>query len=359
MGSAELDIRIFPASPPRRIAFSSGLARALKEDVARYDVIHVHSLYLYPQFAAYRAALREGVPYVVSVHGMLDPWLRQQGRTQKVLADYLWQSSMLASASRLVFGADREASLARDIAADAPRVVVPLPIDWRSFGGLPSPDDFRHNRLGGFGGKLILFMGRLTPKKRVDLLIEAFSRLARERSDCMLAIAGPDQAGMQAHLQQIAVKEGIADRVAFLGMLRGAEKLAALAATDIWVLPSHSEGGSVAFTEALASGLATIAPDAVAIAADAAAEHASMTCELSVESLAEAIGTLLDDDDLRTRLGATARIYARRFDREVIASTLAEVYAGVAVGAGSGPNASAGGFCDAALERTLEKGRSR
>jgi glycosyltransferase involved in cell wall biosynthesis len=175
----------------------------------------------------------------------------------------------------------------------------------------------------------------------------------------MLAIAGPDQARMQAHLQQTAVKEGIADRVAFLGMLRGTEKLAALAATDIWVLPSHSEGGSVAFTEALASGLATIAPDAVAIAADAAAEHASISCELSVEGLAEAIGTLLDDDDLRTRLGATARIYARRFDRDVIASNLAKVYEQVAVGAGSAPSASAGDRCDAPLERTLERGRTQ
>jgi glycosyltransferase involved in cell wall biosynthesis len=98
----------------------------------------------------------------------------------------------------------------------------------------------------------------------------------------------------------------------------------------VWVLPSHSEGGSLAATEALAAGLAVVAPESVALATDAAVEGAALTCELTVESLAETIRRVLSDDEARRRLGISARNYARRFARDVVARDLATVYALVA-----------------------------
>ena len=97
---------------------------------------------------------------------------------------------MLEGATSLVFGATHEALAAADIAPDVGRVVVPLPVDWQSLGELPDPRLFLEQYVGDAPGKLVLFMGRLTKKKRVDLLIEAFLNRPDE-SETKLVIAGP------------------------------------------------------------------------------------------------------------------------------------------------------------------------
>jgi glycosyltransferase involved in cell wall biosynthesis len=301
----------------------------LKREVSAYDVVHIHSLYLHPQYAAYRAANLLNIPYLVSAHGTLDPWIRRRGRPQKKISDALWQRAMLEGATSLVFGATHEALAAADIAPNVDRVVVPLPVDWQSLGELPDPRLFLERHVGEAPGKLVLFMGRLTEKKRVDLLIEAFSRIALDESETKLVIAGPDEGSMRADLERLARQRGLEHRVAFVGMLQGLDKLAALSAADVWVLPSHSEGGSLAATEALAAGLAVVAPESVALAADAAVEGAALTCELTVEGLAETIRRVLFDDEARRQLGISARNYARRFAPDVVARDLATVYARV------------------------------
>jgi glycosyltransferase involved in cell wall biosynthesis len=321
-GFERLDVRLFRARPPRRLAFSPGLARSLKQELAQYDLVHIHSLYLFPQFAAYRSARRASVPHIVSICGAMDPWLRRRGRVRKGLVDFSWQRAMLEQAAALHFGAADEAQLAVDVAPATPRAVIGNPLDWKAFGSLPAGEHFRERFLGGFGGRVVLFLGRITPKKRVDLLIRAFVAVAGGHPDCLLAIAGPDEGGLREHLESLAADEPIV----FVGMLRGEDKLAALAAADVWVLPSHSEGASVAFAEALAAGVPTIAPASVTIAADAAAVGASVSCDLTLDGVAEAIGQLLDDDDRRAELRRAARAYARRFDRASVAVELEHLY---------------------------------
>ena len=94
-------MRLFAAQAPRRLAFAPAMYRALQDEARRYDVVHIHSLFLFPQFAAYRAAIAADVPYVVSPRGALDPYLRQRGRFVKAAADRLWQRSMLERAAAL------------------------------------------------------------------------------------------------------------------------------------------------------------------------------------------------------------------------------------------------------------------
>jgi glycosyltransferase involved in cell wall biosynthesis len=330
-GADRLAIQLYPAHKPFRLAYSPALQRALSVLVQAHDLVHIHSLYLFPQFAAYRSAKRAHISHLVSVHGALDPWLRRRGRVRKGLVDALWQRAMLEQAAVLHFGAADEAQLASDVAPMTPRAVISNPLDWKAFGSLPSGRHFREHFLRGFDGPLVLFLGRITPKKRVDLLIRAFAVVAREHPDCRLAVAGPDEGGLRARLEGLAAGEPIT----FVGMLRGEDKLSALAAADVWVLPSHSEGASIAFAEALAAGLPSIAPASVTIAADAAAAGASVGCELTLEGIANAIGQLLDDGDRRAELRRSARAYARRFDRASVAVEFEHLYRTV-VGDGFG-----------------------
>src|SRR5262249_27192071 len=97
-GAEDVVVRLFPVRRPYRLARSPKLRANLRRSIRSYDVVHIHSLYLYPQRVAAAAARQSGVPYVVSPHGALDPWLRRRGRVQKALANLFWQRRMLRHA---------------------------------------------------------------------------------------------------------------------------------------------------------------------------------------------------------------------------------------------------------------------
>jgi glycosyltransferase involved in cell wall biosynthesis len=290
----------------------------------------VHSVYLHPVVAAFRACRRSGTPYLVSPHGSFDPWHRNQRRGRKGLAHLVWLDRMLRGAAALHFATAEEARLAADLAPQVSRVIVPAGLDLAAFRDLPAADDFRTRYLNGCPGPVVLNIGRLSEKKGHDVLVEAFSIAARDRTDARLVLVGPDDEGLQARLSELAAESGIRDRIVFTGMLRGKEKLGALAAADVWALPSATENFGVAVIEALAAGVPTIVSPAVNVAADLAAAGAGVVCERTPEAFGRELVALLDDDERRRSLSRRGREFAKRFDTPALAPRWAQVYASIA-----------------------------
>ncbi len=346
-GAAELDVRLFPARWPYRLAFSPALARALRSEVGRYDVVHVHSLFLFPELAAYRTAIRHGIPYVVSLHGMLDPYLRRRGRLRKAAAGIVWQRDLLERAALLHLTTEDEARLVADVAPAVPRAVVPNGIDWARFENLAGAAEFRVRRLRGYRGPVVLCLGRISHKKGLDVLIRAFALASREAADSRLVIAGPDDEGLVPRLAALAVREGVAARVVFTGVLHAEERLAALAAADVFALPSHTENFGLAVAEALAAGLPTVISPAVNIAPEVERERAGVVCEPTPEALASEIAVLLRDGERRRALGARGRAFARRYDRAAVGAALARMYADVVARAARPAPLAAGSLLEA------------
>ncbi len=336
VGAADLDVWLFRARSPRRLAFSPDLWRALRSEAGHYDLVHIHSLFLFPQFSAHRAARAAGVPYVVSPRGALDPYLRRRGRLIKAMAHRLWQGDMLAGAAALHVTSDEEARLIADVAPARPRYVVPNGMRWEDYQHLPSGEAFRARHFGGTAGPIVMYLGRLSHKKGLDLLIHAFALVQREGMACRLAIVGPDDEGLTSSLQALGRREGVADRMTFTGMLCGGEKLDALAAADVWVLPSHTENFGNAVVEALAAGRATVISPAVNIAPEIAAAGAGIVAPLTAEAFASEIAALLHDPARREALGERAREFARRYDWSVVGPRLAAMYEEVATRSGGG-----------------------
>jgi len=325
-GVERVGLRMFPARTPRRLAASPSLARAVHREVDRFDLVHIHSLWLHPQLAAYRAAQAHGVPYIVSPHGTLDPYLRRRGRGRKAVAQALWQRRMLERAALLHFTADDEAHLAADVAPSVPRVVIGNPIAWDAFQRLPDGRAFRRERLGGHEGRVVLSLGRISRKKALDVLVLAFATVARAEPTALLAIVGPDDDGLKPELEALARGAGIGDRVVFAGVVSGDERLGALAAADVFALPSHSENFGVAVAEALAAGVATVVSPAVNIAPELERAGAAVVVEATPTEVATALLALLGDDTRRRELGETGRHFARRYDRAAIAGRIGLVY---------------------------------
>jgi glycosyltransferase involved in cell wall biosynthesis len=325
-GAASLEARIFRSGPPRRLAFSPGLYRALEREIRGYDVVHIHSLFLFPQWAGFHHSLRQGVPYIVSPRGALDPWLRQRARGRKAIIHALWQRRMLEGAALLEVTTEDEAAGIADVAPDVPRTVVPNPIDWEFFQLLPDGSRFRHRHLAGHQGPVLLYVGRLSHVKGLDVLIRAFALVRRQVPDAVLAVVGPDDEELRPRLAALAHREGVGQATTFVGMLTGEDKLAALAAADVWALASHTENFGVAVAEALAAGCATVISPAVKLASDARAAGAAIVCETDPALFAAEIASLLRDPLRRAELGQRAIAFARRYDRSVVGARLVEMY---------------------------------
>ncbi len=325
-GARDLDLRLFPARWPRRLAFSPELYRSLAREAPRYDVVHIHSLFLFPQFAAYRGARTADVPYVVSPRGALDPFLRGRGRAVKAIADTLWQRGMLDSAAALHVTSDDEQRLIADVAPRVTRHVVPNGIRWNAYQQLPSGDAFRARFFAGSTAPIVMFLGRISHKKGLDVLIRAFARVRREIGGCKLAIVGPDDEGLTPSLRSLAGSLGIAAEVVFTGMLQGDEKLGALAAADVWALPSHSENFGNAVIEAMACGLPVVISPHVNIAPQIASTDAGIVAALDEQAFATAIMALLHDRAARDAIGERGRAFARRYDWSAVGPQLASMY---------------------------------
>lgn len=309
-----ITMSLFEVNHPFRLAYSRQLGQTLSRGIRNFDVVHIHGLFLYPQFAAWRAATRFHVPYVVSIHGMLDPFLRSRGRLRKSVNDLLWQRRMLDNAHGIHFTSLEELSLVSDLKLCSPKFVIPNGLNLARFNELPSPSGFRSRFLNGINGPIILNHGRITQKKGLDILIRALSLVNQTHKEATLVIVGPDDEQLEAELVALARALNIENQVKFVGSLVGNDLLSALAAADLWCLPSHSENFGLAVVEAMAAGLPVVTTALVNIAQEAADHGALAIATLAPESFANHILEFLQDPEKRHRIGETARHYVQRYD---------------------------------------------
>jgi glycosyltransferase involved in cell wall biosynthesis len=321
----ECDIRVFEARAPRRLAYAPKLWRALENEVRNFDVIRVHGVYLHPNLAASTVARRADVPYIVTPHGALDPWLRRHGRIRKGITNALWQNRMLSQATAIHATTAVESKLLAEVVPDSVRrYVIGNGVSISAFQKLPPRGALREQLNLEDDIPLVLFLGRISRKKGIDILIRAVSRL-RSRS-LALAVAGPDDEGLTPHLQALARELGIEDRVFFVGAQYGSRRLAALADADVWVLPSHAENFGNAVVEAMAAGVPTIVSTEVNLAPEILAAGSGRVSLCDDAEIARHCAAILDSSLERDRLVDAGRAFAQRYDWPLIATQLANMF---------------------------------
>lgn len=321
-GSAD-QIRLFPARPPYRLAFSPRLASALR-GYPPPDLVRIHSLFLFPQYAAWRYCRRTATPYMVSIHGALDPYLRRRGRLRKQFASLMWQDEMLRCASAVHVTTSAEAAAVGEVLPDLPLVTVPNGIQAGHFREASEGSHFRARFLKGHRGPVVLFLGRINFKKGLDLLVDAFAKVLHEVPDARLAIVGPDDEGLQPSLEQLAMGHHIAEHVTFTGPLYGQERLDALGAATAWVLPSHTENFGIAVIEAMAAGIPVIVSPQVNLASEIEDAGAGLVVPRELGNLQDQLIRLLRDERLRASLVNRGHELVRRYDWSVVGPQLAE-----------------------------------
>lgn len=284
--------------------------RAFAEDFA---CVFVHGLWQWQGIGTWSALRGSGIPYCLFPHGMLDPWFRTafpSRHARKVCYWKLLEHRVARDAASIIFTSEEERRLGRTTFAPwtARREEV-LPL-----GTIPPPrseQELRERFWARFpqlrGERILLFLGRLHEKKGCDLLIEAFRRVT---SSLHLVFAGPcADAALEADLRSRA--NGL--RVTFTGPLYDEDKWAALAAAEVFVLPSHQENFGIAVAEALASGVPVLVSKRVNIWREIVDDEAGLAENDDVAGTVQLLERWLAADHLAMRLAAR-RCFAARFD---------------------------------------------
>jgi len=306
--------------------YSPGLARKVMQEMGKFDLVHIHELWSHPHLAASQAARKSGKPYVVTVHGGLEPWAINHKAFKKKIYWALFQRRILQRATALHAITDEEVKHIRACGIDNEILMIPNGINPQEFCSLPVRREMERLYPQFVGKQVVLFLGRLHPIKGLDILARAFGKVAKMREDLCLLIVGPDSEGYKTEVVKILVSEGALDKVVFAGMLIGQEKLAVFGGADIFVLSSYSEGFSIAILEAMACGLPVIITRQCHFP-EVAEAGAGLVIEPEVGQLAVAIERLLNEPELRQEMGRNGqRLVNDKFTWEKIANQMLVLY---------------------------------
>lgn len=261
--------------------YSPSLLPWLLAHVPSYDAVVVNGLWQYHSLATWRACRKLGRDYHVFTHGMLDPWFKQTYPLKHAKKWLYWpwaEYRVLRDAATVLFTSEEERLMARRsfwLYRAREKVV--------SYGTQQPPQDAAALRAQFFAEhpqlahrRLVLFLGRIHPKKGCDLLIKALPAALAQEPRLHLVMAGPDAVGWQAELQQLAASLGVAEHISWPGMLNGARKWGAFYASDVFALPSHQENFGISVAEALACRLPVLLSDKVNIWREVQADGAGL-----------------------------------------------------------------------------------
>lgn len=356
-----VEVRYFQIQCPRSYSFSFPMAQALKQELKRFDLVHIHSILNWPITPAAHFCRKYDVPYIVRPCGILDPvplkkaygsgWLpagidlkRRYLRRQYLKVRYLKsiyqrrhylkkalyllvvEKRNLEGAAAIHFTSNEETRATEPYSIGAPGFVVPLGVDLNATGPNSSSGEFR-NRYGLHGKKIILFLSRLDSKKGLDLLIPALSSLMTRREDFVFVLAGSGHPSYEEEIRIRLQQYGMAGRTILTGFLEGHAKWSLLSEADIFVLPSYHENFGLAVVEAMSVGLPIVITDKVGIHEEVSRERAGFVVSENREELSRAVAALLDSATLRETMGRAGRLLAEtKFSWEHGASELGRIY---------------------------------
>lgn len=258
--------------------YSRALSRWLRQNADKFDCVIVHSLWRHHSFAVWRRFHKSGTPYFVFPHGKLDPWFKRSFPAKHLKRWLYWpwgDYRVLRDAAAVIFTSEEERLRARQSfwLYRAREKVSPLGVEEPR----PAGPEARHLFLAKFPEiektRMLLFLGRIHPRKGCDLAIEALPRRA-SGEQVTLVLAGPDQVGWMQQLRERVARMDIAPRVTFAGMLEGPLKRGALENADALILPSHQENFGISVIEALSFGLPVLISERVNIWREIVADHA-------------------------------------------------------------------------------------
>ena len=346
------EVRILTPTPCRldRTAIPRGIDLSdsdpdIEGAVRAAPVVHLHGIWQGHTRRGALAARRFGVPYLIAAHGMAEPWALRHKALKKKVYTALVEGNNLRRASCLHALSRPEVGHLRALAPRAPVALVPNGVDLAPFEDLPSRTELEAEYPELAGKFVLLFFGRLHVKKGLDLLARALGAIGRDRPDVHIVLAGNDD-GALAAFKAVVASFRMDDRVTYAGHVSGEPARRMWGRADAFVLPSYSEGFSMAILEALAARLPVMITR-VCHFPELEQAGGGIVVESDEAGVINGLRELLDrsDADCRALADRGRSLVETHYTWRRQAERLLEVYRGV-IGGGTAPEAveMAGGF---------------
>ena len=228
---------------PPRLDISPRMYSAIKRNIKNVDIVHSHGLWnmsnIYPGWAVKK---KSSCLLVISPRGTLSEDALQSSRWKKRIIWHLWQRRVLMDAHCIHVTSEAEFRQVRKIGVKAPVSIIP--------NGIKLPNLIGNSTVPEREVRKLLFLGRITPIKGVDILLNAWSIIQERFPTWELEFIGPDDRGYLKEMKNLA-RELNVKRTHFIGPLYGKKKSDAFSGADLFVLPTHSENFGMAVAEAL------------------------------------------------------------------------------------------------------------
>jgi glycosyltransferase involved in cell wall biosynthesis len=313
------------------------------------ELMHCHGIWMYPALACLRWARREHKPYLISPRGMLDPWALGHSGWKKRVAGFLFQNAHLHRAACIHALCNAEAEAVRAYGLSNPICIIPNGVDLPSLVENSKPQSQNLLLKIANNRKILLYLGRLHPKKNLANLLRAWKQALNSHpsmtENWVLAVAGWDQAGHERILKRLAADLGLSfldvsdprsagttattgsTSVAFLGPRFGADKSECYRACDAFILPSLSEGLPMTVLEGWAHAKPVLMTPECNLPEGFATE-AALQIGPRAEQIAAGLKhmTEMSDDDRRTMGDRGHTLAATRFSWPQIGEQMRSVY---------------------------------
>jgi glycosyltransferase involved in cell wall biosynthesis len=313
-------VTYFKVPALRRLYWAPAMRTRLRQTAGDFDVIHLHSVFLWPTWAAARAAQRAGVPYLLAPRGQLvGELIRRKSRLLKQAWIKLIEQGNLAHAAGLHVTTELEAENAKALKLRLPPLFcVPNGVEWPAH---PAP--LEEGPFASVPRPYALFLSRINWKKGLDRLLLAW----RDVPDLHLLIAGNDEDGYRAELERQAAAAGVTDRVRFLGPASDEHKWALYSNAEMFVLPSYSENFGNVIAEAMAMSCPVIVTPQVGLASLLRETGAGLVCDGEPHVFAATVRSLHADRGMRRDMGARGRqVVAERLSWDAVAARMEAAY---------------------------------
>ncbi len=324
---ADLNVTVLAKRGPASFGYIPDLLTMLKG--ADLDVLHTQGLWMYSSLATVQWAASTGKPYLISPRGMLDTWAINNSAWKKRLAGWLYENAHLRGAACLHALCESEAQAIRGYGLWNPICVIPNGVELQSADSTPAEPVWARGLPAG--AKILLFLGRLHPKKGIKNLLQAWTTVKQQGgpdfNTWSLVISGWDQGGHEGELKALATTLGIAEQVRFVGPQFEAEKAASLARADAFVLPSFSEGLPMAVLEAWSYRLPVVMTPQCNLP-EGFAVGAALSIDTEAASIAQGLRALFAmTSDERQEMGERGRqSVEKRFTWPTVAASMCGVY---------------------------------
>jgi glycosyltransferase involved in cell wall biosynthesis len=300
------------------------LATAIRD----YDVVHVHGVWEPANLQVAAICRRVGVPYVVSLRGMLDDWSMDQSALRKRIYLRAGGRRYLESAAAVHCTADAELEQSRKWFPRGNGVVVPNLIDLDPYADVPDPAAAIEKwPVLGEAGFHVLFLSRIQVKKGIEHLIDAVAQLRERGTHVNLFVAGSGDEDYVDAMRDRVRSAGLEDRFIWTGHVGGDLKNSLYSACDVFALPTSQENFGFVFFESLASATPVITTDLVDTRFEIERSGGGVIIPQTGNAFAEAIESFARGDRDGGAMGRSGRTWTlENLDTARVAGAFETVY---------------------------------